>query len=126
MLMGNWKAETRRVLSGRGWKRAGGESGVALGGDLQRPHSCMPPAAPLRAGALGGLASQHPAEHVLNPVSGRRRRFASDPLCSFEQAAFSFLQLLVIYQFFEGRSLGGVCAAPGWMGPRSLTKPLLQ
>ena len=83
--------------------------------------------APLLAGALGGLTSQHPDEHTLNAMSGHRRCFAADPLCNFEQAAFFFLQLLVIYQpvsFFKDKSLGGVCTAPGWMGPRSLMKPL--
>lgn len=62
----------------------------------------LPPVAPLRAGALGGLASQHPDEHPLNPMSGQRRCFAADPLWNFERDAFFFfffsLRLLVIYQ----------------------------
>lgn len=50
----------------------------------------LPPVTPLRAGALGGLASQHPDEHPLNPMSGQRRCFAADPLWNFERDAFFF------------------------------------
>lgn len=78
----------------------------------------LPPVTPLRAGALGGLASQHPDEHPLNPMSGQRRCFAADPLWNFERDAFFFFFFppapchLSASQLFQGWSLGGVCTAP--------------
>lgn len=108
MLTDNWKVEMRRVPSVRGWKRAGGgrwlrqrrgrRSVWDLGGELEHRHSQIALVAPLLAGTLGGLASQRPGNYTLNPMSGHRQRFAADPPCNSEQAAFFFLQLLVIYQ----------------------------
>lgn len=86
-------------IGGERWLRQRRCPGSVLDlGEFEHRHSHIPLVAPLLAGALGGLASQHPDEHTLNPMSGHRRCFASDPLCDFEQAAFFFLQLLVIFQ----------------------------